>query len=123
METVSGGNLLDGLRWQQEEFKVAEQDKGIHFALFFRLHILVAVKGTIRTVAKRHFAGVLSDQLAGIEARDLARPGLTIQNSGPAGLHAIGQRSYQSQTCHYYSAHIQAPWCFFALTGYTLPRP
>jgi flagellar basal-body rod modification protein FlgD len=29
METVSGGNLLDGLRWQQEEFKVAEQDKGM----------------------------------------------------------------------------------------------
>ncbi len=29
METVSGGNLLDGLRWQQEEYKVAEQDKGM----------------------------------------------------------------------------------------------
>lgn len=29
METVTGGNLLDGLRWQQEEYKVAEQDKGM----------------------------------------------------------------------------------------------
>ncbi len=27
METVSGGNLLDGLRWQQEEYKVAEENE------------------------------------------------------------------------------------------------
>ena len=26
METVSGGSLLDGLRWQQEEYKVAEEN-------------------------------------------------------------------------------------------------
>ncbi len=29
METVSGGKLLDGLRWQKEEYKIAEQDKGM----------------------------------------------------------------------------------------------
>ncbi len=29
METVSGGNPLEGLRWQKEEYKVAEQDKGM----------------------------------------------------------------------------------------------
>jgi len=27
METVSGGNLLDGLRWQKEEYKVAEKNE------------------------------------------------------------------------------------------------
>jgi len=30
METVSGGSLLDGIRWQQEEYKVAEEsDNGM----------------------------------------------------------------------------------------------
>ncbi len=29
METVKGSNPLEGLRWQKEEFKVAEQDKGM----------------------------------------------------------------------------------------------
>jgi len=29
METVSGGNPLDGIRWQEEKYKVAEQDKGM----------------------------------------------------------------------------------------------
>ena len=29
METVSGGNPLDGIRWQKEEYTVAEQDKGM----------------------------------------------------------------------------------------------
>ncbi|OUR60558.1 flagellar biosynthesis protein FlgD [Colwellia sp. 39_35_sub15_T18] len=29
METVTGGSLLDGIRWQQEETSVAEQDNGI----------------------------------------------------------------------------------------------
>lgn len=29
METISGGSLLDSIRWQQEETEVAEQDRGI----------------------------------------------------------------------------------------------
>lgn len=29
METVKGGNPLDSIRWQQEDYKVAEQDKGM----------------------------------------------------------------------------------------------
>jgi len=29
METVTGGSLLDGIRWQQEDTSVAEQDNGI----------------------------------------------------------------------------------------------
>ena len=29
METVKGSNPLDGIRWQKEEYKVAEQDKGM----------------------------------------------------------------------------------------------
>ncbi len=29
METVKGGSPLEGMRWQKEEYKVAEQDKGM----------------------------------------------------------------------------------------------
>lgn len=29
METVKGGNPLDSIRWQQEDYKVAEQDRGM----------------------------------------------------------------------------------------------
>lgn len=29
METVKGGNPLEAMRWQKEEYKVAEQDKGM----------------------------------------------------------------------------------------------
>jgi flagellar basal-body rod modification protein FlgD len=29
METVKGSNPLEGIRWQKEEYKVAEQDKGM----------------------------------------------------------------------------------------------
>ena len=29
METISGGNPLDGIRWQEEKYKVAEQSKGM----------------------------------------------------------------------------------------------
>jgi len=29
METVKGANPLEGIRWQKEEYKVAEQDKGM----------------------------------------------------------------------------------------------
>lgn len=29
METVKGGSLLDSIRWQQEDYEVADQDKGM----------------------------------------------------------------------------------------------
>ncbi|MBL0711914.1 MAG: flagellar hook assembly protein FlgD [Colwellia sp.] len=29
METVTGGNPLEGIRWQKEDYKVAEQDRGM----------------------------------------------------------------------------------------------
>mmetsp|Transcript_29164 Transcript_29164/g.56280 ORF Transcript_29164/g.56280 Transcript_29164/m.56280 type:complete len:257 (+) Transcript_29164:2006-2776(+) len=90
----------------------AEHDKGVDLTLFLGLHVFVRIKGAVRPVAQRYFAGIGRDQPFGVKAGDRPRTGLAVQNTFPTCFDPIGQRGHKTQTCHNHSAHVLMPPCY-----------